>query len=96
MQVRVNEARQYDFVFKGRINFVWKSLKPWSQAFKRADFKNGAVSDSDCLSNRLAGLHRVDIARRVHNEIAHDFPAKACPDGLLLLHCSKTGQSFGV
>ena len=43
MQVRVNEARQDDFVLKGRVDFVRKSLKPWAQAFKRADFKNGAV-----------------------------------------------------
>ena len=29
MQVRVNEARQDDFVLKGRVDFVRKSLKPW-------------------------------------------------------------------
>ena len=96
MQVWVNEARQDDFVLKGRVDFVRKSLKPWGQAFKRADFKNGAVPHCDCLSNRLARLHCVDIARRVHDEIAHNSPAKTGPDAFLLRHGSKTGQSFGV
>ena len=87
MQVRVNEARQDDFVLKGRVDFVRKSLKPWAQAFKRADFENGAVPHRDRLSNRLAGLHCVDFARRVYNKVAHNFLAKTCPDVVPVLSC---------
>ena len=61
------------------VSILWEIAQAMGQAFKRADFKNGAVPHCDCLSNRLARLHCVDIARRVHDEIAHNSPPRPAP-----------------
>ena len=98
MQVRVNEARQDDFVLKGRIDFVRKSLKPWSSSFQACRLREWCrpAQRSPVQPAGWAPLCGF-CAPCTQMRSLITFPAKTCPDvAFLLLHGSKTGQSFSV